>query len=92
MHIALVKWVAHCTRVIGSIREGDQKGLKYTCFARSAFCTGNLYYLYALGVNSVNSVSSLQRGATFISDGIFVVVVDDVQVIILRKCFVDFID
>ena len=30
------------------IPEGDQKGHKYTCFARSALCTVNLYDLYAL--------------------------------------------
>ena len=40
--------ISHCTKVIGSIPEGDQKGHKYTCFARSALCTGNLYDSYAL--------------------------------------------
>ena len=40
--------MVHCTKVIGSILEGDQKGHKYTCFARSALCTGNLYDLNAL--------------------------------------------
>ena len=44
----MVEWVAHFTKVIGSIPEGDQKGHKYTCFARSALFTGNLYDLYAL--------------------------------------------
>ena len=34
--------------VIGSIPEGDQKGDIYTCFARSALCTGSLYDLYAM--------------------------------------------
>ena len=42
--------MANCAKVIGSIPEGDQKGHKYTSFARSALCTGNLYYLYALVV------------------------------------------
>ena len=36
-------WMAHCTKVIGSIPEGDQKGHKYTCFARIALCIYNLY-------------------------------------------------
>ena len=49
-HSTLVEWVAHCTKVIGSIPEDDQKGHKYTCFARSALCIGNLYELYALVV------------------------------------------
>ena len=52
----LVEWVAHCTKVIGSIPEGDQKGYKYTCFARSVFCTGGLYDLYALVVIVVTVV------------------------------------
>ena len=43
-----MEWVAYCTKVIGLIPEGDQKGHKYTSFARSALCTGNLYDLYAL--------------------------------------------
>ena len=52
----LVEWVAHCTKVIGSIPEGDQKGHKYTCFARSALFTGNLYDLYALiKIKSINN-------------------------------------
>ena len=46
----MVVWVAHFTKVIGSIPEGDQKGHKYTCFARSALCRENLYELYALVV------------------------------------------
>ena len=44
----VILWVAHCIKVIGSIPEGDQKVHKYTCFARSALCTGNLYDLYTL--------------------------------------------
>ena len=28
-----------CTKVIGSIPEGEHKAHKYTCFARSALCT-----------------------------------------------------
>ena len=43
-----MEWVAYRTKVIGLIPEGDQKGHKYTCFARSALCTWNLYDLYAL--------------------------------------------
>ena len=35
-------------KVIVSIPEGDQKGHKYTCSARSALCTVNLYDLYTL--------------------------------------------
>ena len=49
-------WMAHCTKVISSIPEGDQKGHKYTCFARSDLCTGNLYDLYALEVKSLQSL------------------------------------
>ena len=26
LHSTLVEWVAHCTKVLGSILEGDQKG------------------------------------------------------------------
>ena len=44
---ALVKWVAHCTKVIGSIPEDEQKAHKNTCFARSVLCTGSLYDSYA---------------------------------------------
>ena len=47
MHSTLLEWVAHCTKDIGSIPEGEQKAHKYTCFARSALCTGN-YDLYVL--------------------------------------------
>ena len=47
LHSTLVESVAHCTKVIGSIPEGEQKAYKYTCFARGALCTGN-YNLYAL--------------------------------------------
>ena len=50
LHSTLVEWVAHCTKVIRSIQEGDQKGHKYTLFARSALCTGSLSDLYAPGL------------------------------------------
>ena len=46
-----------------SMSEGDQKGHKYTCFARSALCIpiGNLYDLCALVVTEVtNSLNHSQ--------------------------------
>ena len=57
-----------CTKVKGSIQEGEQKAHKYTCFARSALCTGNLYYLYAiecLSQDNFSSFKSATRSQTF---------------------------
>ena len=45
LHGTLVEWVVHCTKVIGSTPEGDQKGHKYTCFARSALHTGKHWFV-----------------------------------------------
>ena len=47
-----VEWVAHCTKVIGSIPEGEQKTHKYTffykeCLVRLGFvCTNENYVKY----------------------------------------------
>ena len=58
LHGKFVDWMAHCTKVIGSITEGVQKAHKHTCFA---LCTGN-YDLYALVFDSgMYYVIPLQR-------------------------------
>ena len=43
-----------CTKVKGSIQEGEQKAHKNSTFGRSALCTGN-YDLYALGVSTTHT-------------------------------------
>ena len=45
--------MSHCTRVISSSPEGEQKAHKCTCFAKSALCTGS-YDLHALNSNNDN--------------------------------------
>ena len=54
--------ISHCTKVIGSIPEGDQKGHKYTCFARSALFTGNLNDL--MHWFAIKSMISMTGGLT----------------------------
>ena len=76
--------MAHCTKVIGSIpeAEGDQKGHKYTCFAKSALCTGSLYDLYALVVIVVTVVIVV---IVVIVDIVVIVVIVVIAVVIVLK-------
>ena len=45
--------MSHCTKVICSSPESEQKAHKCTCFAKSALCTGS-YDLHALNDNNDN--------------------------------------